>query len=154
MADQSTTGHKSQSYITNPSHAKSAVLYAAGPSTPELRYGATLSPMSDQPCNKLQAQILQPFVVHNHATQTQTPPHEDTHTPPLVFTPHGHKTVQPQLHGEEGVFPIQVLPLNARPDPWSPECAHAFPWSMRLAALADTLDDLEPLLDIQDNRYV
>ena len=134
MVDLCTTGQKSQAYITNPAHAKSAVVYTAGPSTPEP-----------------QAQILQPFVVHNHAHQT---PHEDKHTPLLVFMPHGRKPVQPQTHGEEGGFPIQVLPLNARPDPWSPECAHAFPWGMRLAALVNTLDDLEPLLDIQNNRYV
>ena len=86
------------------------------------------------------------------ATSHKTPPrpHEDMHTPPRVFMPPGIQPIQPQPREEEGGLPTRSLPLNPRSvfrDPWSPEYAHSYPWSVRLGALANTLDDLEPVLE-------
>ena len=139
--DLPATGHEMR--ITSPAHANSAMVVTAGPSATELKI-----PM------------LQPLGVHNDGTQAlqnQTPPQEVMHTPPPNFMPLGHNPITTQPYESEGGLPAQLPPLNARgafPDPWSPEYAHAFPWSVRLAALANTLDDLEPLLDVQNNTYV
>ena len=56
-----------------------------------------------------------PSIVDLPATSHQTPPrpHEDTHTPPLVFMPAGNQPIQPiqpQPREEEGGLPTQ-LPL-------------------------------------------
>ena len=147
MVDLPATNHKTHTYITCPAHANSAIV-CTGPSTTD--------------GTELQIPMFQPLAVHNHATRTlnnQEPSHGDTRTPGSAFMPAGHQPIQPRFYEEGGRLPIRnrVLLLNPRdvsPDPWCPEFAHAYPWSVRLAALEGILDDLEPLLDVQNNTYV
>lgn len=100
-----------------------------------------------------QITTTQAVVLHDRGTQTrrkQTPQHTDTSI--LVST--SHTPIRPRPYDESGRVPALLLRLNSRnafPDPWSSEVAHTFPWSVRLEALADTLEALEPLLDFPKN---
>ena len=112
------------------------------------------SPMADPSITKAQVPTFMPVVLHDHAIrslQKQTPSHADRSIPPPAFMQTSHTLIRPQHHNSDGGCSAPLLPLNLRnafPDPWSSEVAHTFPSSVRLAALANRLDVLEPLLDI------
>ena len=115
-------------HVTSPAHSSSAMVYTAGPSTT-----AGTAP---------QIRILQPLVVH----QTSAFAHKNTRPP--SFVPPGHQPIQPRPHQGEGRLSIRLSSIPGFPDPWTPESAHACPWSMRLAVLAETLADLETMFDV------
>ena len=132
------TYHKMHTYVTCPACANSPM---AGPST-----------------SKAQSVIL-----HGHETRTfqkQAPSSADASIPPPILMRTGQtpiEVIEPPLHGVDGGSSAPLLPFsrrNAFPDPWSSEVAHTFSWSVRLGALADTLDRLEqPLLDIPNTTH-
>ena len=135
MVDLATTNHKWSTNITCPVHTNNAMVYITGLSVAE-------------------AQILTPHppVVHDHVTQThqkQIPPTAGT---PPAFIPPSRQLTEPLPHeGEEGL-PASLNPQNGFPDPWSSELAHTFPWSVRRAALVDTLHALEASLNITTSK--
>ena len=115
------------------------------------------SPTACSSATETQITTLQPVVLHDRGTQTprnQTPPHVDTFIPPPAFVSTRHTRIRPGPHDERAGLPALLIRLNSRnafPDPWSSEVAHTFPSSVRLEVLANTLENLEPLLDFPSN---
>ena len=125
------------------------------PATSHKMHTYVTCPAQGSSTTKVQVPTPQPVILHGHETRTlptQTPSRADTFNPPPTLMQTVPTPIESRLHGGDGGCLAPRLPLNTRnafPDPWSSEVAHTFPWSVRLGALAETLDRLEqPLLGI------
>ena len=97
-----------------------------------------------------QPATIEASVPHDLVTQVLpevTPQSVDMH---FQCPPVGPQGALPQVYERQRGLSAHSTPLQPRSDfadPWSSEFAHTYPAMMRLEALVNNLNDLEPLLD-------